>query len=179
MVVLYGLPILVTIAIRKRIFQATSFRFKDSRNSIENYLFILSKFLMLIYFLYSIVVPVHLDTVYGKSGLAIYVIGFAVYSAAWITVAKSERGKMFSSGPFRFSRHPIYLASAVQFMGAGLISQSWFYLGLSILVGISHMRNALVEEQKCLEAFGDEYRQYMMRTPRWFGWITHQSNGKK
>ena len=170
MVVLYGLPILLTIAIRKRIFQATSFRFKNSQEPGENSIFIISKILMLIYFLYSFVVPVRLDTVPGIIGLTSYLFGFAVYTAGWITVAKSDSGEMFSSGPFRFSRHPIYFASAVQFFGAGLISQSWVYLGLSILVGISHMGNALVEEQTCLEAFGDEYRHYMRSTPRWFGW---------
>lgn len=169
--VLYSLPILFTITFRKRVFEPTSSRFNSLRSSNEKNLFIISKILMLIYFLYSIVVPLHLDTGFGIIGLMVYIIGFAIYTTAWITVAKSEKGKIFSNGPFRFSRHPIYVASAVQFVGAGFISQSWFYLGLSILVGLSHMRNAFLEEQICEETFGDEYRQYMESTPRWFGWL--------
>jgi protein-S-isoprenylcysteine O-methyltransferase Ste14 len=124
---------------------------------------------MLVYFLYSFVVPINLDSALAIIGFAIYIIGFTFYSSAWITVAKSERGNMFSDGPFRFSRHPIYVSSAIQFIGAGFISQSWFYLGLSLLVGISHLQNAFVEEQICLQTFGDEYRQYMICTPMWFG----------
>jgi protein-S-isoprenylcysteine O-methyltransferase Ste14 len=133
-------------------------------------MFIISKFLMLGYFLYSIVVPVDLCTVSGMIGLTIYIIGYVIYTSAWITIAASEKGKVFSNGPFRYSRHPIYFSSAVQFIGAGFISQSWFFLGLSILVGLSHMRNAFVEEKICEETFGDEYKQYMIHTSRWFGW---------
>jgi protein-S-isoprenylcysteine O-methyltransferase Ste14 len=170
MAVLYSLPILFTITFRKRVFKPTASTFNSSRSSFEKNLFIISKFLMLGYFLYSIVVPVHLGTVFGLVGFTIYIIGYVIYTTAWITIAKSEKGKIFSNGPFRYSRHPIYFSSAVQFIGAGIISQSWFYLGLSILVGISHMRSALAEEQICAEIYGDEYKQYMARTSRWFGW---------
>jgi protein-S-isoprenylcysteine O-methyltransferase Ste14 len=124
---------------------------------------------MLVYFLYSIVVPAHLDTPLAITGLIIYIVGFVLYSAAWIAVATSGGGKVISSGPFRFSRHPIYVSSAVLFIGAGLVSESFLFLGLSLLVGVTHMGNALAEEKICLEAFGDEYRKYIARTPRWLG----------
>jgi len=176
LMVLYALPILLTIIFRKRIFQPTTSRFSSSRNSREYNLFIVSKILMLMYFLYAIVLPIHYDTLFAIFGFVIYIIGFLCYSAAWVTIAKSEKGKVFTQGPFRLSRHPVYVSSAVLFLGAGIISQSWFFLGLSILVGISHMRNALAEEQICLETFGDEYRQYMASTPRWFGRFVHKSN---
>ena len=179
MAVLYSLPILLTITFRKRVFATTSSRFNSSRSSDEKKYFIISKILMLIYFLYSIVVPAHLGTVVGMIGLTLFIIGFVIYTTAWITIARSEKGKIFSSGPFRYSRHPIYVASTVQFIGAGFISQSWFYLGLSILVGMSHMRNAIVEERICIETFGDEYKHYMALTPRWLGWPVPTPNEHK
>jgi protein-S-isoprenylcysteine O-methyltransferase Ste14 len=129
---------------------------------------------MLLYFLYAIVIPIHFESSSAIIGIIIYLIGFTLYSTAWITVAKSERGRVFSSGLYRFSRHPIYVSSAIIFIGAGLISQSWFYLGVSIVVGISHMHNALAEEQICMETYGDEYKQYMTNTPRWVGWIANK-----
>jgi len=166
---LYAVPILLTIILRKRVFEPTSSRFATSRSSREYFLFILSKFLMLFYFLYSAVIPIYLNTVITITGLVLYLLGFVFYSAAWITIVRTRKGEVFSRGPFRFSRHPIYVGSAIQFLGAGFISSSWIFLGLSLLVGISHMRNAIVEEQICLEIFGDEYREYMARTPRWLG----------
>jgi protein-S-isoprenylcysteine O-methyltransferase Ste14 len=124
---------------------------------------------MLIYFLYAIVVPIHLDPSTATIGQFIYTIGFLFYSTAWLTIATTRRGKIFNTGPFRFSRHPVYVSSAIMFFGAGLISNSWTFLGFSLLVGISHMNNALVEERICLETFGEEYRQYLENTPRWLG----------
>ena len=169
LMVLYGLPILLTIIFHKRVFLPTSSRFSSSRSSREYNLFIISKIFMLIYFLYAIMVPIHLDISTAIIGLMIYIIGFLFYSTAWLTIATSRGGKIFSTGPFRFSRHPVYVSSAIMFFGAGLVSKSCFFLGFSLLVGISHMHNALVEERICLETFGEEYRQYMENTPRWLG----------
>ena len=166
---LYALPILLTIILHKHVFQPTSSRFSNSRSSREYNLFIVSKIIMLVYFLYSIVVPVRLDTSFAITGLAIYIIGFLFYSAAWIAIATSGGGKVISTGPFRFSRHPVYVSSAVLFVGAGFVSKSFIFLGLSILVGITHMYNALAEERICLEIYGDEYRRYISSTPRWLG----------
>jgi len=166
---LYALPILLTIILCKHVFQPTSSRFSSSRNSREYNLFIASKIIMLIYFLYSIVVPVRLDTSFAITGLVVYIIGFLFYSAAWITIATSGGGRVISKGPFQFSRHPVYVSSAVLFIGAGVISKSYIFLGLSILVGITHMYNALAEERICLEIYGDEYRRYISSTPRWLG----------
>lgn len=174
LMVLYALPMLITIMLRDRVFQPTSSRFSSSRGSREYNLFIISKILMLIYFLYAIVIPIRLEKLSAIIGLIVYIIGFSFYSVAWITIAQSEKGKVFSSGPFRFSRHPVYVSSVIQFIGAGFISGSWFYLGLSFLVGISHVRNSLEEERICLETYGDKYRQYMVNTPRWFGWPTRK-----
>lgn len=166
---LYTLPIFLILIFDKHVFQSTTSRFSSSRGSREYILFIISKILMLMYFLYAIVMPMHYDTSSAIIGLMIYVIGFALYSATWITIAKTEKGKVFSRGPYRFSRHPVYISSAILFIGAGFISQSWFFLGLSIVVGISHMYNALAEEKICMETFGDEYKHYMTNTPRWVG----------
>ena len=169
LMVLYTLPILLTVIFHGHLFHQTSARFMSSRNALERRLFIVSKFFMLFYFLYATLLPLRLDSIWEILGLIIYGIGFAFYSTAWKVIATSERGKVFCNGPFRVSRHPVYLSSAVMFIGAGFASGSWFFLGFSLLVGLSHMRNALAEEQVCLETFGDEYRRYMTSTPRWFG----------
>ena len=176
LMVLYTVPILLTVIFHRHVFHLTSAEFSSSRNAVERRLFIASKFLMLFYFLYAIVLPVRLDSTWAIAGLIVYGIGFAFYSAAWITIATSEGGRVFCDGPFRLSRHPVYLSSAVMFIGAGFASGSWFFLGLSLLVGLSHMRNALAEEQVCLETFGDEYRRYMANTPRWFGFPAPKPN---
>jgi protein-S-isoprenylcysteine O-methyltransferase Ste14 len=169
LMLLYSLPILLTIIIHKGVFHPTSSRFSSARSSREYRLFIVSKSIMLIYFLYAIILPIHLDKPIVMAGLVIYAVGFMLYAAAWITVAISGGGKVLSNGPFRFSRHPIYMSSAIIFAGAGFASGSYLYLGLSLLVGFTHLQNAIAEERICLEVYGDEYRRYMAATSRWFG----------
>lgn len=169
LMVIYALPILLTIIFNKHVFLRTSSSFSSSRSAREVNLFIISKIIMLIYFLYAIVIPIHLDLSTATIGLFIYTIGFVFYSSAWLTIATTREGKIFHTGPFRFSRHPVYVSSAIMFFGAGLISNSWVFLGFSLLVGISHLNNAWVEERICLETFGEEYRQYQENTPRWLG----------
>ena len=169
LMVLYSLPILLTIFIHRGVFHPTSSRFSSARSSREYRLFIVSKFIMLFYFLYALAIPIHLDTPIAIIGLTIYAVGFLFYSAAWITIAISGGGEVVSNGPFRFSRHPIYLSSAILFAGAGLVSGSCLYLVLSLLVGFTHMRNAIAEERICLEVYGEKYRKYMAATPRWLG----------
>ena len=170
LMVLYSLPIIITLLFKKHVFQSTASRFSSSRNSSEYNLFVLSKVFMLFYFLYAFFVPIQYNSLPAIFGIVIYFVGFALYSAAWITIATSERRKVFSQGVYQYSRHPVYASSAILFIGAGLISLSWFFLCLSVFVGISHMYNGLAEEKTCLEAFGDEYRNYMAKTPRWLGW---------
>lgn len=48
-------------------------------------------------------------------------------------------------------------------------SASWLFLLLSIVLIITHFYNAVPEERECLEVYGNAYREYINRTPRWVG----------
>jgi protein-S-isoprenylcysteine O-methyltransferase Ste14 len=51
-----------------------------------------------------------------------------------------------------------------------IASASWVYLLLA-LIWLAQIRTALMipEERMCCGRFGDAYREYMNRTPRWIG----------
>jgi protein-S-isoprenylcysteine O-methyltransferase Ste14 len=50
-----------------------------------------------------------------------------------------------------------------------IASASWLFLLLSaILIVISHFL-AITEESATAKKFGDAYREYMNKTPRWLG----------
>lgn len=166
---LFAVPILLTISFRGHVFHATSSKFRSSRSSRELRTFIAAKFYMMFYFIYSIFIPLRFDSAVAAAGLIVYIIGFAVYSASWIVISAAPEGSIFRKGPFRFSRHPVYLSAAVLFLGAGLMSGSIIFLALSVLTGISHMHNAYDEEKICLETYGEEYRAYSEKTARWIG----------
>ncbi len=63
----------------------------------------------------------------------------------------------------------MYVTLQLIFIGTGIASASWLFLLLSIILIITHFYNAIPEERECLEAYGNAYREYMNRTPRWVG----------
>jgi len=74
-----------------------------------------------------------------------------------------------TEGLYRISRNPIYLSTSLMFIGVGIACASWLLL---LLIAISIiLQNSLIdaEERWCLEKYGDAYREYMNRTPKWIG----------
>jgi protein-S-isoprenylcysteine O-methyltransferase Ste14 len=55
------------------------------------------------------------------------------------------------------------------FIGAGIASASLLFLLLTIVYTALTLIYAGSEEHICLEKYGDAYREYMEKTPRWIG----------
>ena len=86
-----------------------------------------------------------------------------------MNIATGPLDKPITRGLYRYSRHPMYIAMALLFVGASIASASWFLLVLSVLLIITHFYNAISEERECLKVYGNAYREYMNKTPRWIG----------
>jgi protein-S-isoprenylcysteine O-methyltransferase Ste14 len=54
-------------------------------------------------------------------------------------------------------------------LGLGIVTASWVLLLLFIVFVVGCVAFVDVEEQSCLDKWGDAYREYMARTPRWIG----------
>jgi len=118
---------------------------------------------------YSIFLPLKLGTVWFYTGLAVYLSGFTISTAALFSVAATNPDEPFTTGVYRYSRHPISIGTLLLFIGVGIAAASWLFLLLSaILMVISHFL-VIAEESATAKKFGDAYREYMKRTPRWVG----------
>jgi protein-S-isoprenylcysteine O-methyltransferase Ste14 len=75
---------------------------------------------------------------------------------------------LVTSGPFSFTRNPIYLANTLLMIGVGLISGiAWFFI-FAIVAAFLTQKLAIEREEKHLEArFGKKYRNYAKRVRRW------------
>jgi protein-S-isoprenylcysteine O-methyltransferase Ste14 len=71
-------------------------------------------------------------------------------------------------GPYRFTRNPMYLAAGLVLLGHWFWSWSNRVLlyGLTVM-SIFHLYVVLYEEPQLERQFGEAYRQYRHRTPRW------------
>ena len=59
--------------------------------------------------------------------------------------------------------------NVVAIIGTGIACASWVFLPLGIVMMSLMNISAVHEERFCLEKYGDAYRDYMNRTPRWIG----------
>ncbi|HEX2906967.1 MAG TPA: isoprenylcysteine carboxylmethyltransferase family protein [Phototrophicaceae bacterium] len=97
---------------------------------------------------------------------------------AWVqtTLSKNFSGQLgirddqtlITSGPYHWVRHPMYTAVTALFIAVFLLTANWF-IGLG---GLATVLPVIVtrtpkEEAMLVEAFGEAYREYMKRTPRY------------
>jgi len=72
------------------------------------------------------------------------------------------------TGPFRYSRNPIYVSMAVMYVGGSLLMRSVVPLLLLPVVIGAIDRGVIEREEAYLEdKFGDRYLAYKMRVRRW------------
>jgi protein-S-isoprenylcysteine O-methyltransferase Ste14 len=129
-----------------------------------------STVLLILLGLYSIFLPLKLGTVWFYVGLAIYLVGLAMLATAFANIATTPPGLAFTGGIYRYSRHPMYVSMFITLVGVSVASASWLFLLLSIvMIALGMAPLAVAEERACIELYGDEYRQYLNRTPRWIG----------
>ncbi|MFX1536748.1 MAG: methyltransferase family protein [Promethearchaeota archaeon] len=76
---------------------------------------------------------------------------------------------VIESGPFRFSRHPMYLGALLFYLG--IIILTFSVIGTIYYVGVIGLYNYLAryEEMHLIQKFGQEYKSYMKKVSRWLG----------
>jgi len=118
---------------------------------------------------YSVVLPLDLGTGWFYAGLFVYVMSIIFGFMAMINFAQAPLDKPATKGVYTISRNPMYFSMFLVFVGISLACASWLFLLLTIIWLILADIGVVAEERLCLETYGDSYREYMNRTPRWIG----------
>ncbi len=120
-------------------------------------------------FIYSIFLPLKLGTLWFYIGLTVIIIGLVSSIIVIVNWAHAPLGKPITRGLYRYSRHPMYVTGFIFFLGISIATASWLFLlfGLIFLVGCVVFID--LEEQLTLEEYGDAYKKYLEKTPRWIG----------
>ncbi|WP_350282775.1 isoprenylcysteine carboxylmethyltransferase family protein [Nitrosomonas sp.] len=73
-----------------------------------------------------------------------------------------------TTGPFRYSRNPIYLGDWLIFIGTAMLLSTWWPLFFAPLIWAMLRYGVIRHEEAHLEArFGESYRNYKARVRRW------------
>jgi protein-S-isoprenylcysteine O-methyltransferase Ste14 len=78
---------------------------------------------------------------------------------------------LITDGPFAWSRNPLYLSHTLLTAGIGVAAHTLWPILFAPLALLAARRLAVAREEAHLEAkFGDAWRAYAARVPRWLGW---------
>ena len=145
--------------------KAGDFELTKRENMLMNAVFLP----MIVSFVYAIFLPMQLGTIWLYSGLLIFLFGMVFTVVAVLNFASSPKDEVITKRLYRFSRNPMYIGLLLMQFGLGIACSSWLYLLLTVVLMI--LLNAVLpsEERYCLYRYGDDYRKYMNRTPRWIG----------
>ena len=135
----------------------------------EKILNVISMAAVIFGFLYSIFLPILFNTYWFYIGLPIFFIGLIIDFSVLFNLRKAKVDKPFTCGPYKYSRHPIYLALLLIIISVAIMSLSWIFL-LILIIMIIHLLLAIPAEEKyCIKKYGKEYQDYLKKTPRWIG----------
>ena len=110
-----------------------------------------------------------------KPGTSVFVMGMSLYGlglvglvVAILNFRNTPPGQLVTTGLYRVSRHSQILALFVMFVGMCLAIGSWLALFVFIMSRLLQHAAVVAEEEACVRHYGDSYRDYMRRTPRYF-----------
>jgi len=124
---------------------------------------------MVISWVYTVLLPLQLDTMWLYSGLIIFLFGAVFTITAIINFATSPKDKVITKGLYRFTRNPTYIGLILMHTGLGIACASWLYLLLTAVFLIMLNSVSPSEERYLLYRYGGDYLKYKNRTSRWIG----------
>lgn len=113
---------------------------------------------------------------WNRAGIAIALAGLALggWSSSLFRVARTtiipyqESSALILSGPYRFTRNPIYLSMTAMLLGVCVFLGSLApFAVVAAFVAIIQTQTIVAEEAMLSEKFGAEYAAYRARVRRW------------
>ncbi len=81
------------------------------------------------------------------------------------TVVTRARHTLVTDGPYRWVRHPFYVAFAVAMAADALVTANWFLALTGAVAVVLIVIRTRTEEQKLVERFGDQSKHYILGSP--------------
>lgn len=101
-------------------------------------------------------------------GSILFALGLAGLTIALFNFKDTPFDQPVTGGLYGVSRNPQILALSIALLGICIATGSWAATFLLIVTQLFSHARILAEEESCLGQYGDSYRDYMKRVPRYF-----------
>jgi protein-S-isoprenylcysteine O-methyltransferase Ste14 len=106
-------------------------------------------------------------------GIPLTLLGLFLGTWGMITLSFHQslglKGKLVTSGLYRYSRNPQYVCFILFYLGLMVMANSSMVYATGALVILMFALAPFSEEPWLREQYGEEYREYLMRVPRYLG----------
>ena len=167
--VIFIIQMFVIMFIDKKIWEKSHVPIQAKRNRYEKKVGAFANFFWLIAMIYSIFLPLNINNNLFYIGLIFFAIGLVILIRATYDFITTKPNKIIKTGVYKFSRHPMYFATFIIALSVCIVTISWLFLILTILMMFFFHKEALIEERYCLVKFGEDYKDYLLHIPRWIG----------
>ena len=123
---------------------------------------------MIAYILMMIFTPLNFHSYAFLLGALIFFSGLFLEISALRSFRMAPLGQPVVAGPYRLSRNPQWVGLFLVLLGSAVAAGLWLFIAMVLVVGVIYHIQILDEEALCLEKFGENYRSYMKRIPRYF-----------
>jgi protein-S-isoprenylcysteine O-methyltransferase Ste14 len=120
------------------------------------------------YIVMIMITPLNINHPIFLVGAVIYVIGFLFEMSALHYFRITPIDQPVVGGPYRVSRNPQWVGLFLVLLGSAIAAGIWLYIGMVVIVGFIYHIQILDEETACIKKYGESYREYMKRNPRYF-----------
>ncbi len=119
----------------------------------------------------TVFVPINTDSNTFYIGLVVYVIAFVLSVYTNVCYVTAPLDKLITNGIYKYSRNPAYVCNSLLIVSIALISGAYLYFVFLLLFLVTSYFTVLVEEKYCMKEYGQEYKKYLEKTPRYLSFF--------
>jgi len=165
-VIFFGAYGIMLISFPKNVVTRLYDRSDQPKRQIVRRLFVVV--LVLLWFIMVSLTPLNVGGAVFIIGISTYSLGLIGFLIALENYKNTPIDQPVIGGLYRISRHPQQVSISIAFLGVGIAIGSWLAFAFMILGVIGAHKKILAEEAACLEQYGESYKDYLERIPRYF-----------
>jgi len=166
--VIYSIGLILSVALYSK--EARTWLFnnpKDENKGVLIFLRLFGQLAMMAYIVMLIFTPLKIRDPIFLVGAGLFSIGFVFEMSSLYYFRKMPGGEPVVNGPYCLSRNPQWVGLFLVLFGSAIATGIWLYVGILVVVGFIYHIQILDEEKACIEKYGQSYREYMTRIPRY------------